>query len=275
MLYDCIIIGAGPAGLAAGVQLARMNHKILLLEKNKIGGLLNNANRVENYLGLPDFSGPELIKTFQKNLKKQAVSIRKEEVLDIRKIKNIFTIETNKKSYESRTVLVATGTEAIRPWEGKNIYYEIAELPASKKKKSILIIGGGDVGFDYALNLKRNGATPTLWTHRKTTCLPILKKRTKDAQIAFFENKKVEKITREGKHLKVESGKDSLVVDCVLVAVGRQTSMPKCHVQKPSEGLYFAGDVSHEATRQVQIAAGEGVHTALEISKSLSSHANH
>jgi thioredoxin reductase len=273
MIYDCLIIGAGPAGLAAAVQLARMNHKILILEKDKIGGLLNNANRVENYLGLPDFSGPELIKTFQKNLKKQAVSIRKEEVLDIQKNKSIFTVQTNKKSYESRTVLVATGTQAIRPWEGKNIYYEICDLPSSKK--SVLIVGGGDVGFDYALNLKKRGGSPILWTHRKTTCLALLKKRAKVAKIPFFENKKITKITPEGKGLKVESGKEILVVDCILVAIGRKASMPKCHIQKPSQGLYFAGDVSHEATRQVQIAAGEGVHAALEISKSFISHANH
>lgn len=275
MIYDCLIVGAGPAGLAAGVQLARMNHKILILEKNKIGGLLNNANRVENYLGLPDFSGPEIIKMFQKNLKKQAVSIRKEEVFDIRRIKNIFTIKTNKKSYESRTVLIATGTEAIRPWEGKNIYYEIAELPAAKRKKSILIVGGGDVGFDYALNLKKTGGAPILWTHRKTTCLVLLKKRAKAAKIPFFENKKITKIISEGKGLKVVSGKEILTVDCILVAIGRKACMPKCHIQKPFKGLYFAGDVIHEATRQVQIAAGEGVHAALEISKSFISHANH
>jgi len=279
MLYDCLIIGAGPAGLSAAVQLARFEHKLLVFEKRKVGGLLNNANRVENYLGFLDYSGPELIREFKKNLKK--TSIRMEAVEEIHQNKSgVFSVKTPKKTYTAQTILLATGTEPNRlqishkkTWEGKKLFYDLVDFPF-RAGKTVLILGGGDVGFDYALNLKRRGLHPVLWTHRKTTCLSILKKRAKIAQIPYFEERQLLKIQENGKKLTIHSSKSSICVDYVLVAIGRHAAPASLRIQKPLKGLYSAGDVNHETTRQVQIAAGEGIYEALKIHDYLIHHAN-
>lgn len=258
MIYDCLIIGAGPAGLSAAVQLARYNHKIALIERKKIGGLLNNANRVENYLGFRDCPGKDLAKHFKKALTAPVIY---ESVSEITQEKTGFKIQTNKKSYQAKTVLVATGTEPLQLTGDKKVYYELIDFPFRSRKKKVLIIGGGDVGFDYALQLNRRGFQPTIWTHRKTTCLPVLRERAKAAQIPFKENVDIADLSKPA-------------FDHILVAIGRQSSKPKIHVQKNGEGLYFAGDVNHPALRQVQISAGEGLKAALDIHNCLV-HANH
>lgn len=75
MIYDCIIIGAGPAGLIASVQLKRDNFNVMLIEKNAIGGLLKNSNLVENYLGFPNgITGTELVKVFKNQLRSSGLN---------------------------------------------------------------------------------------------------------------------------------------------------------------------------------------------------------
>lgn len=248
MIYDCLIVGAGPAGLSAAKQLARYSYRIALFERRKVGGLLNNANRIENYLGFEDLTGAELVKQFTKNLKPQ---VRFEEVQEIHQSEVGFRLKTERAWYEARTVLVASGTEPLRFPHAK-AYYDLLEFPLRSKKKRVLILGGGDVGFDYALQLKRRGFLPSIYTHHKSSCLPILKKRAQEAGIPVRENANVKKI-------------DFTAVDHVLIAIGRRVAQPKIHVQKNADGLYFAGDVSHPELRQVHIAAGEGLNAALKI----------
>ena len=76
-MYDVVVVGAGPAGISASIQLKRSGIEPLLLEKDETGGLLLNANLVENYPGFPDgVSGEILAEIFSKHLKKVGVELR-------------------------------------------------------------------------------------------------------------------------------------------------------------------------------------------------------
>ena len=111
-INDAIIIGAGPAGIAAGIQLKRYGLEPILLERGEIGGLLVNANLVENYPGFPGgIPGPALVQRIKQQANDIALPIHSAEVtkLDIKE-GNLFLAETTKNVYYSRIAVVATGT---------------------------------------------------------------------------------------------------------------------------------------------------------------------
>lgn len=138
------IIGAGPAGIAAGIQLKRSGINTLVLEKDEIGGLLRNANLVENYPGFPlGITGLNLVNLFREQLRGVSVRPRFEEVIGLDFKKVIFFIETRKKTYLSRIVVIATGTKpkeimdfAIPEKVKDKMFYEIYPVLKVRKRKS-------------------------------------------------------------------------------------------------------------------------------------------
>ena len=274
MTYDCIVIGAGPAGMVAAVQLKRAGLKVSLIEKGEVGGLLRNANRVENYMGFPNASGKELIKYFQDHLNEQKVPLIKEEVMEIGRDGEEFHVKTSNNNYLSRSVLIATGTipkkaciEGEDNLAGTKLFYEVADMP-DEDKKDIVIIGGGDAAFDYALNLTGKEHKVTIVTRGDISCLPLLKERADKQKIKFLTNTPVLSIQQASSGLEVQCKSDSLHADYVFVAVGREPSYPRIAMQN-REGLYFVGDVQSGQYRQVHIALGDALRVAMKISSSL------
>ena len=157
------IIGAGPAGISTAIQLKRYGINPVLFEKGEVGGLLKNANLVENYPGFPEgISGLNLIELFKKQLKNLSLKIFYEEIKRLDYANNIFLLKTPEKLFYSSIVVIASGTKPKRPTHfeisenAKNkIFYEVYPL-LKVKKKQIIIIGAGDAAFDYALNLAKN-----------------------------------------------------------------------------------------------------------------------
>ena len=150
-----VIIGAGPAGLSTAIQLKRYDIEPTLLEKEEIGGLLRNANLVENYPGFPSgVPGPELVKLFKKQLENAQIKVYFEKVLELDYKNGLFSIKTNQKKITCRIVVIASGTKPRKlsnldlPTEIENhIFYEIYPLTQVTNKK-IAIIGAGDAAFD-------------------------------------------------------------------------------------------------------------------------------
>lgn len=277
MIYDSIIIGAGPAGIVAALQMKRAGLNVALIEKGEVGGLLRNANFVENYLGFPDgVSGKELIKHFKDHLCKQKVPIIREEVIEIGSEDSVYYVHTPEHTYKCSTVVAATGTvqkkagiEGEEEFAGKNLFYEVADLPDNLEGESAVIIGGGDAAFDYALNLFDRGCVPTIVTREAVSCLPLLKERAEEKSIKYFENMPVIRICKAIDQLEVQCESDCLKAGYVFVAVGREPRYPRITVQN-REGLYYVGDVRSGQYRQVHIALGDALRVAMEISHSLS-----
>lgn len=289
MMIPVTIIGAGPAGIAAAIQLQRSGIKFLLLEKNNIGGLLHEANLVENFPGIPK-GVPG--KTFAARLKRQLsaadINIEKAQVLRLAYHDGCFMIQTEKRTITAGKVILACGTLPLPPGPPLDrlqpqdrIFNSV--LPLLKtKQKTIAIIGGGDAAFDYALNLAKKNKVHILHRSDKPRTLPVLLSRCRQHHnIIIHENSRLTSVSiREGAKgiiLKtldpLSSKKNEIVCHLILTAIGR---VPALHFLDPDlraaiaelelqKKIFLAGDVGNGRFRQAIIAAADGLRAAMEI----------
>ena len=282
---EIVIIGAGPAGISCAIQLKRYGLEPFLVEKDVAGGLLINANLVENYPGFPSgITGIELAELFRRQLKRFNVNLKRMEVTKLDYKDNNFTIKTNTDELTVEIVIVASGTEPkmldidndeVR----EKVFYEIKSLK-SLKDKEICIIGGGDAAFDYAMSLSLHNAVTII--HRKSnfTCLPILFERAKkQPTIRIIRDCEVEKMKKEGENILLICSSDrdiKITTDYVVGAIGRgprvgflSEPLRRAYQEKKNvQNLYFIGDIIRGFYRQVGIAVGDGLYVAMEVYKS-------
>jgi thioredoxin reductase len=157
-IYDLIIIGAGPAGITAAIYAFRKNLDFLLIGSEK-GGLVSRAVLIENYPGILEISGSELVKKFFEHLDKFQIKPIEKEITKIEKKDGIFEIIDNKKEVlKSKTVLIASGSKprtlnvkGEKEFLGKGVSYCVTCDGPLFKNKIVGIIGGGNSGFGGAL----------------------------------------------------------------------------------------------------------------------------
>jgi thioredoxin reductase (NADPH) len=285
-----IIIGGGPAGITAAIQLARYGIKSVIIEKNSIGGLLLNANLIENYPGFPDgIAGTALVELFAKQLDKHKIDICNEIVFELDYKDSCFEIKTPKNTYKSQIVLIATGTQPneinsveIPTDTITHVFYEVYPL-LDKSDKTIAIVGAGDAAFDYALNLARHNSVSIFNRGEDVKCLDLLKRRADESEnISYRDNISVAKIkSGTSSNLRIycnQQGKSfKLDVDYLIFAVGRNPALDflsnnlieqRAKLEKVGL-LHFAGDIKHGIYRQTAIAAGDGLMVAMKIYKKL------
>lgn len=281
-----VIIGAGPAGLSTAIQLQRFGMKPLVLEGGKVGGLLRNANLVENYPGFPGgIPGVRLIQLFEQQASTIGVSITPAHVEMLDHNGEHFLLETGAGNYCAQIVVVATGTQprrftnlVIEAAGQHKVFYEVHHL-FDLRDKRVAIVGAGDAAFDYGLNLAGRGNEISI-LNRSTElkCLPLLWERAKrEARIEYLENTAVKQVgmTNSGLELQCSrlQGELTLMVDYLLGALGRDPCLgiisPRVQEQAQTlekKGLlYFVGDVKNGIYRQTSIAIGDGVRAAMQI----------
>ncbi len=285
-----VIIGAGPAGLTAALQLQRQGIPPLLLERHKVGGLLNNAHWVENYPGFVEgISGPALVDLFRRQVERLGVMITYEEVIAVEYQDNLFRIGTNKREIVTKILVAATGTKAKSfppgvlsgKLEGK-IFSEVFPL-LKEEGKDILIVGAGDAALDYALNLASKNQVIILNRGSSVKGLSLLFNRVRgNDSIKYYPEMEIEKI--------VSSEKGSITIiarsgaqtkkfnpDFLLTAIGREPELGFADAKffKQTEGLqnqkvlYLIGDLQNGAFRQTSLAVGDGIRAAMEIEQKL------
>lgn len=290
MKHEVAIIGAGPAGLAAAIQLRRYGIEALLFEQDQPGGLLLNANLVENYPGFPNgIRGSNLVKLFLQQAERAGVVITFERVEALRIDGSTFILETSRTSYQAEIVVIASGTRAnnltdviIDSQAQDRVVYEIYPLVGLQGNR-IAIIGAGDAAFDYALNLAKRNQVLVLNRSQARKCLPLLWERSlKASNIAYRENVIVEmvKSTQERKLLlscQNPSGEEKIMVDYLVGAIGRRpqlgflTGEVKAKLPElAGEGkLHVIGDAGNDIYRQTSIAVGQGILASMQINHKL------
>jgi thioredoxin reductase len=289
MRYDIAVIGGGPSGIAAAIQLKRYGLEPVLFEGGHLGGLLYNANLIENYPGFPGgISGAELVEQMTDQLAKFDIKLIWERVLslDYDQSDDCFLIKTTEFESSVSIAIVATGTipkkidifEALPENLKKRTFYEIRTL-LKLSGKAIVIVGGGDAAFDYALTLAAKNSVTILNRSDKISALPLLKKRVDaNKKISYYDRSILTTIeeTDENKMLVKFSHQDkeqSLAADYLVAAVGREPQIEfysENLIKREKElidreRLFKIGDVGNGLYRQVSIAVGDGVRAAIII----------
>lgn len=171
-MYDCIIIGAGPAGISASLYIKRANLNVAVFYYGE--SQLEQAHKIDNYYGFENgISGKDLYLAGINQAKNLGIDIKEEEVLDI-KIKdiNLFEIKTTQKEYEAKSIIFATGDKKIRPnikgieeLEGKGISYCAICDGFFYRNKNVAIIGNGEYAISEAEDLENIVANLTILTN--------------------------------------------------------------------------------------------------------------
>lgn len=287
--YDFIIIGAGGSGLAGAMYAARLGMKTLVLGKTSgselpIGGVITTTDVVENYPGFKSISGFELAKNLENHAKAyDLVSIKNEEVLDVKKDKSSFVVNTKKSEYCGKAVLFATGTKwrkldvkGSKELENKGVNYcALCDAPLYKNKV-VAVVGGSDsAGKDALVLAKHAKKVYIIYRGNKIHPEPVnLEKINGAKNIEIINNANIKEVFGkdrvEGVILdKKFKGSNELKLDAVFVAIGHEILSDlavKIGVKvnekkeivinhKTSEtnvkGIFAAGDVTDKQFKQL------------------------
>lgn len=296
MIYDLIIVGAGPAGTSAGIYAARQKLKTLIISKDIGGQVAKKAVDIENYPGFEKISGPELIKIFENQLKKNEVEIVTDEILKISKPENNFILDTASGSkYEAVAVIVATGADP-RPLEvqgekefiGKGVSYcSLCDGPVFRNKV-VAVIGGGNSGFESASFLSNYVSKIYIleYSDKPKADLENQNLITRSGKAEIIINAKVLKFEGDGflktlvyqdtqtkEEIKLEvqgafieigySPATAFVKDLVEFSSRDEIMAETETFQTKTPGLFAAGDCNMGKYKQIVTAVGEGAKAAL------------
>lgn len=274
-----VVIGAGPAGVAAAVQCARLDTVPLLLDRTgRPGGLVQNAHSIENFLGTAPVSGSEFAVALADQLKRFGIPVRKGDVLRIEPVNDGFLLSGGMGVIRARAVIVAPGSNPLSaniPGEadlaGVRLFYEVRNLLALRPRKAA-VVGSGEGAFDYALSLAASGCKVDLLARgqRSKAGNRLTTLAAENSSIKIRYRTVISQVFRcdDGVGLGFEGRKESSTreYDGIVVAVGRQSAVPP--LLPPGTdifgltimpGLYIAGDARLGSLGQVAIAAGDGL----------------
>lgn len=304
-IYDVVIVGAGPAGLSAGLYAARAKMSTLVIEKERSGGQIVTTEEVANYPGgIDEETGPSLVARMVKQVESFGAEKVKDTVVDLDLSGDIKIIKCEKEVYHAKSVILATGASPRKlgcPGEkeltGKGISYCATCDADFFTDFEVFAIGGGDTAVEEAMFLTKFARKVTI-VHRRGEL-----RAAKSIQEKAFNNKKIDFIwNSEVAEVKGDGMVESLVLRNletgdlteynaheddgtfgVFVFVGYipQTSLftDKIELDKTGyiltdvemrtnvEGVYAAGDVRQKSLRQVVTAVADGAIAAVQAEK--------
>jgi len=299
--YDLIIIGGGPAGITAGIYAARQKLNILLITKDFGGQLSRKAVAIENYPGFERISGLELIRRFEKHLKKQKIEIQKDLVKRIKKTNKVFSVFTKNSKFQAKAVIIASGADP-RPLEvpgekkfiGRGVSYCTTCDGPLFTGKTIVVVGGGNAGFEAAIYLSKIAKKIYILEYsQKVKADEINQEKVKKLEeieiitSASLKQIKGDNFVKSIIYQDRKTGKNvNLSVDGVFVEIGSQpaTAFARDLVdfnerdeikvefetfQTKTPGLFAVGDCNVGRVKQIVTACGEGAKAALSVSNYL------
>ncbi len=301
-MYDVVIIGSGPAGMAAAVYAARAELSFLVIEKGISGGQILETTDIDNYPGFQAISGFELAQKFREHAESCGTEIIEDmEIQDFRRIEGGYELVFDgEKTIETKTILIATGANPRRlgcageeELLGAGISYCATCDGAFYKGREVFVIGGGNTAVEDAIFLARICKKVTL-VHRRDTLRASKNLVTKLLSLPNAEviwDSVVERVCGDGmvesvllKNVKTGEMTDH-PTNGVFVAVGTKPNnlgwadrIPcdeggyfiageNCETQVP--GIFAAGDVRTKNLRQIITATADGANAIYRIEQYL------
>lgn len=263
--------------MAAAIQLRRQGVDFKLYEKDRLGGTLKYANLVENYPGLYAVSGPELVQRMIDHMSELGIEPEIGEAEGIRREDGGFTLGLSHGSLYTNAVIVATGTgPKIYPEPVPDlVYVDDIEEPSVFSGKRVCIIGGGDIAFDTALKLTGLARELNIVSRSKPSALPLLVERAETTDIGLYSGTQVLSIEKEKSYL-INTSSGLIEADAVVISIGRKANDTLIRdfevkdIDYPTgrtniTGLYVIGDLATGKWRQVSVAVGMGVASAMQV----------
>ncbi len=304
MVYDIIVIGAGPAGLTSAIYGRRANKKVLVLEAKSYGGQIINTLDIENYPAEEHISGFDFATKLYNQAKNLGAEIVFEKAVEVNDLGKEKEIKTTKNNYKTKTVIIATGSENRKlglPNEneliGKGISYCATCDGAFYKKKIVAVVGGGNTALEDALYLS-NIANKVYLIHRRDKfraeekVVELIKEKD---NIELLYNSNITKLISNEKLEKIEITSNdgnikTINIDGLFVAVGRIpenqnfaklveldengyiVANENCHTN--IEGIFVAGDNRTKTVRQLVTATSDGANAATSAIKYINDNKN-
>ena len=310
-VYDLIIVGAGPAGLTAAIYAKRAELDVLLIEKNYIsGGQIINTYEIDNYPGLPGLSGMDLATKMSEHVDGYGTERVTADITGLELAGDVKRVKTDKGDYEARALILATGNspgklkvKGEEELAGMGVSYCATCDGAFFKKKTVAVVGGGDVAVEDAIFLAR-GCAKVYLIHRRDQLRAV-----KTLQTALFACDNVEPVWNSVvkeisgsdmvEKVTVENVKDGSVKDLevngIFIAVGNDPNSSYIIGKQNKEdlkegellldakgyvvagedcatnipGVFVAGDLRAKSLRQVVTAVADGANAVYSVEKFL------
>lgn len=288
-MRNCVIIGAGPAGMNAALYLKRGGIEPIIIESDVPGGEMLKTYKIENYLGYESIDGGELALKMSKQVKDLGVKIIKDKVVKVTH-ENKFVIKCENNEFVSDYVIVATGRIPRKlglknesELTGRGISYCAVCDGAFYKDKEVAIIGGGDSALTEALYLSDLCLKVYVLARKDLRASDVLQNRVKNKDnIVILKNVEVSGILGNDRlsSILLNNG-DRLDVSGMFIAIGGNPELSfldslgvelvngyiktNDRMESNIKGLYAAGDVRYKDFYQIITAASDGAIAALSI----------
>ncbi len=299
--YDVIIVGAGPAGLAAGMYAGRMELKAIALDRGAPGGQLLNTLDIEDYPGIEHITGQELSEKMEAHARKFGLEIDYDEVEEIYKDGDMVVVKGQANTYTAPAVIVTAGGQPRKlevPGEeefaGRGVSYCAICDGAFFKNQAVAVVGGGDSAVEEGTFLTRY-ASKVYIIHRREQFRAqavAVKAAKANPKVEFILDTVVEEVVGESNKVKklllrnVKTDETSeLEVGAVFPFVGflPNSNIFREHVNHDElgylytdtsmatniPGIFAAGDVRHQLTKQITTAVGDGTTAVVAVTKLL------
>lgn len=304
-IYDIIIIGAGPAGLAAGLYAGRARMDTLIIERQKNGGQIVITNEIENYPGCNDEeTGPSLIDRMVKQTEKFGVDHVFDTITDCELEGDVKVLKGLHEEYRAKAVIIASGAHPIpigcpgeRELTGKGVSYCATCDAAFFEDFEVYVVGGGDSAVEEAMYLSKFARKVTI-IHRRDelrAAKSIQEKAFANEKIDFLWNSVVEEVKGDGlvESMMIKNTKTGEVTEItadeedgtfgifVFIGFTPNSDLYKGKVEMNEKGyiltdddmhtnipgVFAAGDIRKKSLRQVVTAAADGAIAAVQAGK--------